>query len=223
MKFQTLREIAVTQPGSTSVFLARGLDFCCGGGRTLADACLEKGLDPDAVASAILANALERGDLTRLADMSLSDLTSLIETRYHARLRADLPELIALASKVERVHREKASCPKGLAGMLRQLEEGALEHLAKEEQVLFPMIRAGYGSRAKGPVEVMEREHEDHGRAFAKLKTLTADFTPPPDACTTWKALYLRLQNFSDEFMEHIHLENNILFPRALCEEVEAS
>jgi regulator of cell morphogenesis and NO signaling len=222
MKNQTLREIAVSRPGATSVFLAHGLDFCCGGARPLGEACRDIGLDPVEVEMSILAADPGPTDLTRLTDLPVAELTSLIEARYHARLRTEFPELMALADKVERVHGEKASCPKGLGRLLRDMHEATLDHLAKEEQILFPMIRSGYGAHATGPVQVMEREHEDHGRALGQLNELTSGFVPPAEACTTWKALYLRLKTFSDEFMEHIHVENNILFPRALCEGVEA-
>jgi regulator of cell morphogenesis and NO signaling len=94
-----------------------------------------------------------------------------------------------------------------------------LDHLAKEEQVLFPLIRSGQGRLAAGPAHAMEREHQDHGRNLARMRDLTNDLTPPQEACTTWRALYLRLESLENELMEHIHLENNVLFPRALCEE----
>lgn len=222
MKSETLREMAMSQPGATSVFLAYGLDFCCGGARTLAEACAGKGIDPQEVLDAVAAKDPGRTDLTALAAVPLPELTAFIEARYHAKLRSEFPELVSMAQKVERVHAEKATCPKGLAALLQEMGEATFEHLAKEERVLFPMIRARSCGHLQGLVEVMEREHEDHGRALARLRDKTSGFTPPPDACTTWRALYLRLRHFSDELMEHIHLENNVLFPRALCEGVEA-
>jgi regulator of cell morphogenesis and NO signaling len=222
MKNLTLREIAVTMPGATGVFLAHGLDFCCGGARALDAACSDKGLDPASVEQEILAAEPAPGDPAALAELPVAQLTVFIEDRYHARLRTEFPELIALADKVERVHGDKPTCPIGLGRMLRDMQDATLHHLAKEEQILFPMIRNGYGAHAGGPVHMMELEHEDHGHALAALKNLTTDFAAPAEACTTWKALYLRLKAFSNEFMEHIHVENNILFPRALCEGVEA-
>ena len=92
-----------------------------------------------------------------------------------------------------------------------------LEHLAKEEQVLFPMILAGQGRLAVGPVHVMEVEHDEHGRDLQTLRRLTGDMQPPEGACPTWRALYLGLQQLERELMEHIHLENNVLFSRALA------
>ena len=129
-----------------------------------------------------------------------------------------LPELIALATKVESRHADKPTCPKGLAALLGAMQDEVLDHLAKEEQMLFPMILAGQGRFAVGPVQVMEHEHDEHGRNLALLRTLTGDFVPPAGACTTWRALYLGLRQLDQELMEHIHLENNVLFPRALAE-----
>jgi regulator of cell morphogenesis and NO signaling len=134
------------------------------------------------------------------------------------RLRESLPELIRMAEKVETRHGEKASCPKGLAAHLISMHEFVLEHLSKEEQVLFPLIANGQGRIAVGPVHVMEMEHEEHARALAILRRLTNNFDPPAEACITWRALYLGLRQLEEELMVHIHLENNVLFRRALIE-----
>lgn len=214
----TLADLAITRPGATQVFLANGLDFCCGGRRPLSEACAEKGLDPDAILRSIEVADQDGGDLTRWANRSLTELVGFIVDHYHARLRTEIPELIQLADKVEQVHVDKASCPRGLTALLRTMHAAVLDHLAKEEQILFPMIGTGRGRGAGGPIHVMEQEHEDHGRSLARLRELTADLTAPPEACPTWRALYLRLGRLADELMEHIHLENNVLFPRALFE-----
>jgi regulator of cell morphogenesis and NO signaling len=214
----TLAELAITRPGATRVFLANGLDFCCGGRRPLTEACTEKGLNPETILQAIAAADQDGGDLTRWANRSVAELTDFIVNHYHVRLRTEIPELILLADKVERVHAEKASCPHGLTGLLHTMHAAVLDHLEKEEQILFPMIRAGRGRAAGGPIHVMEQEHDDHGRSLARLRELTANLAPPPEACATWRALYLRLGRLADELMEHIHLENNVLFPRALFE-----
>ena len=214
----TLADLAVTKPGATRVFLAHGLDFCCRGRRPLAEACSEKGLDPEAVLGEIAAEERPAGDLTRWATRPLPELLAFIETYYHASLRTEIPALIAMAEKVEQVHAEKATCPRGLAAHLRTMQGAVEEHLDKEEQVLFPLIRSGRGRGVSAPIHVMEDEHVDHSRALARLREITANLTAPPEACTTWRALYLRLRQLSDDLMEHIHLENNILFPRALTE-----
>jgi regulator of cell morphogenesis and NO signaling len=212
----TLADLAVTRPGATRVFLAHGLDFCCGGRRPLTEACAEKGLDSEAILGEIAIADQDGGDLTRWATRPIDHLVDFIEGHYHARLRAELPQVIALADKVEQVHADKAACPRGLAAHLRTMHAAVLDHLDKEEQVLFPIIRAGRGSAAGSPIHAMEQEHEDHGRSLDRLRELTENLTAPAEACPTWRALYLRLGRLADELMEHIHLENNVLFPRAL-------
>ncbi|HEY7217845.1 MAG TPA: iron-sulfur cluster repair di-iron protein [Candidatus Binatia bacterium] len=214
----TLADLAITRPGASHVFLKHGLDFCCHGRRPLEEACAEKGLDPTTILTEITNEEADGGDLRQLASRPIGELVDFIEGYYHKRLRAELPELVAMAEKVEKVHASKPSCPRGLAGHLRTIHSAILDHLAKEEQVLFPMIRSGYRDQAGAPIRVMEQEHEDHGRNLAYLRALTHGFVAPPEACSTWQALYLRLSPLSDELMEHIHLENNVLFPRVLCE-----
>lgn len=214
----TLADLATTRPGATRVFLKYGLDFCCQGRRPLAEACAKRRLAPGEILAEIAADESNGGDLTAWASRPIPDLVDFIERHYHARHRKDLPELIAMAEKVERVHADKTTCPHGLASHLRAVNLSVLEHLAKEEQILFPMIRFGQRGEVAAPIRVMEQEHEDHGENLSRLRELTADFGAPPEACATWKALYLRLGSLSDELMEHIHLENNVLFPRALCE-----
>jgi regulator of cell morphogenesis and NO signaling len=212
----TLAELAVRFPAATRVFYAHGLDFCCRGRRPLAEACAEKGLDAEEVLAAV-ASAEEAGaDLTYWGDAPLAELIGFVTSHYHRRLREELPQLVAMAEKVEAVHGEKPECPRGLASHLRQVHGAVLDHLEKEEVVLFPMILAGRGSETAAPVQVMEHEHDDHAVALARTRALTGDLEPPAEACTTWRALYLRLVELERELMEHIHLENNVLFPRAL-------
>jgi regulator of cell morphogenesis and NO signaling len=148
----------------------------------------------------------------------MDELIDHILLRYHQPLRHDLPALIAAAARVERVHRDKPSCPHGLSALLSQVHAELLEHMVKEEKVLFPAILAGrVGSRVQMPVTVMMQEHDDHAVNLQKLCELTGDHRVPPEACATWRALYEALERLDTELKEHIHLENNVLFPRALA------
>jgi regulator of cell morphogenesis and NO signaling len=214
----TLADLAVTKPGAARVFLDHGLDFCCRGRRSVTEACAEKGLDPKAILQAIDAQAASADDLTRWKDRPLGELVDYVVERYHGWLRAEFPGLLTMARKVEAVHAEKPTVPAGLAVHLERLHEETSSHLQKEEMILFPMIKRGMGSGCGGPIHVMEAEHRDVGQALERVRALTANLTAPPEACTTWRALYLGLTRLEAEFMEHIHLENNILFPRALYE-----
>ncbi|HZM94781.1 MAG TPA: iron-sulfur cluster repair protein YtfE [Vicinamibacterales bacterium] len=214
----TLADLATTHPAAARVFYRHGLDFCCGGRRSLSDVCAERGLDTAAVIAAIETEERGPDDDTRWDREPLTALMAFIVNSYHRRLRESLPELIRMAEKVEARHADKASCPRGLAAHLHAMHESVLEHLVKEEQVLFPLIANGQGRIAVGPVHVMEMEHEEHARALRILRTLTTNFEAPAEACVTWRALYLGLQQLEEELMLHIHLENNVLFRRALIE-----
>ena len=214
----TLADLATTHPAAARVFYRHGLDFCCGGRRPLSDVCAERGLDAATLMAAIEREERLTEDAHRWDLEPLTDLMAFIVNTYHRRLRETVPELIHMAEKVETRHRDKATCPKGLATLLTAMNECVLEHLSKEEQVLFPLIANGQGRIAVGPVHIMEMEHEEHARALESVRRLTNNFEPPPEACVTWRALYLGLQQFEEELMLHIHLENNVLFRRALVE-----
>ena len=213
----SLAALAIRLPAASRIFRRAGLDYCCGGNRSLEAACRARNLDPRALLQEIQAASQARPEVD-WSRAALPDLVEHILSRYHAPLRAELPELVAMARKVEAVHADKPTVPSGLHAHLEAMHAEVLDHLAKEEAILFPAILAGQGRRAAGPVRVMEHEHRDHGRNLARVRELTADLTPPAEACTTWRALYLRLADLESELMEHIHLENNVLFPRALCE-----
>lgn len=215
----TLADLAVNEPSAARVFYRHGLDFCCGGRRPLAEACKAKGLDADAILADIAAERQMAADTEPRWDRRpLPELVDHIVVRYHATLRRSLPELHAFAKKVEMRHGDKPTCPRGLAGTLEAMQAEVEDHLAKEEQILFPMILKGQGRLAIGPVQVMEHEHDAHGRTLETLRGLTNEYQPPAGACVTWQALYLGLRQLDQELMEHIHLENNVLFPRALAE-----
>ena len=121
-----------------------------------------------------------------------------------------------MATKIEAVHADKPACPRGLAATLTRIETELEDHMQKEEQVLFPLIRTGRGSQAATPIGVLESEHRDHGRNLERLRELTDGYTIPAEACNTWHALYLGLDQLERDLMQHIHLENNVLFPRSL-------
>jgi regulator of cell morphogenesis and NO signaling len=215
---QTLAELAVVHPGASRVFFRHRLDFCCGGRRSLEDACREHGLDPIDILSEIdAARPLGAEDAPRWEAAPLPALIDHIVSTYHERLRRDLPDLIEMARRVERKHGEKPGCPVGLTAHLEEMQLDVLEHLQKEELILFPMIERGASAAGAGPVQVMEKEHEHHRESLLRLRQLTGDLEPPAAACATWRALYDGLRQLEQELMEHIHLENNVLFPRSVA------
>ncbi|AZZ90182.1 iron-sulfur cluster repair protein YtfE [Hahella sp. KA22] len=203
--------IARNLPGSTRLFREYHLDFCCGGAKKLRDALAEKELEPEVVLDQL--NALQEEPDDNWSNAGRPELIDHILTRYHARHREQLPELIHLARRVEHVHGEREECPNGLAQHLTEMLQELESHMMKEENILFPILLAGMsGMQAQGPISVMRMEHDQHGDALAHLEALTNNITPPKGACNTWRALYAGLAQLRDDLMQHIHLENNILF-----------
>jgi len=208
---QPIGQIAVDLPGSTAIFRRLKLDFCCGGQIALQQACDNKGLAVDRVLTELA--ALERPE-NAVVPQAPAEMIDHILTRYHAVHREQLPELIRMARRVEAVHREHPDVPAGLAGHLEAIEAEMLEHMAKEENILFPMLKAGGRGMAVHPIGVMREEHTSHGEQLERLLSMTHDATPPQGACNTWRALYAGITQFSDDLIAHIHLENNQLFPQ---------
>ena len=213
----SLATIATRFAGASRVFQRHHLDFCCRGHETVASACAARSLDAEALLAELDSELRPTNESEDWETRSITDLLDHLETHYHAGHRRELPRLAAMAQKVETVHAERASCPRGLAIHLRSCCEDLERHMQKEEQILFPMLRAGHGSHAAGPVQVMEQEHQEHGANLLRLRQLAHDFVPPTGACATWRALYLGLEEFERELMQHIHLENHVLFPRVLA------
>lgn len=210
-------DIARDRPSSTRIFLRHKLDFCCGGRRTLREACAKAGLDPDVIAAELAAETAN--DTTpSWESQSSSQLVDHIISHYHESLRRDMPALIDAARRVERVHAAKPAVPAGLAEELVEFWTEMQQHMMKEERVLFPMLRTGLrGAQVYMPVRVMEHEHDEHAVHLARIRELTGDLQLPEHACATWTALYDGLIQIEAELMEHIHLENNVLFRRALA------
>jgi len=213
---QPLGQIACQLAGATAVFYEYGLDFCCNGNRTLREAASNTGLDAEALVQRLQAlQPMAESDERDWTTASPADLIAYILERYHKVHREQFPELIRLARRVEQVHGQREECPVGLADHLCAMQQALESHMKKEEMILFPMLERGAGAMAGGPIHVMRMEHEEHGQNLQRLADMTHDMTPPRVACTTWRALYTGLRTMREDLMQHIHLENNILFENA--------
>jgi regulator of cell morphogenesis and NO signaling len=219
----TISEIAGALPSSVRVFQRHGIDFCCGGKRPIGAVCEEQGLSFPDLAREIQSSAADPGGAER--DWSREPLARLIAhivTRYHQRLREELPVLETMAVKVARVHGAKAAHLARLETIAVELSADLHAHMQKEEIVLFPTIEA-IESRTRpvmpiaAPISVMEHEHDHAGQLLAELRYITRDYEVPDWACTTFRALYRGLATVEADMHVHVHLENNILFPRALA------
>jgi regulator of cell morphogenesis and NO signaling len=234
---QTVREIALEQPSSIRVFERFGIDYCCGGRKPLAEACTAGNLEVDTVIAALEAAAKTAdSEVENWASKSLESLTLHIVTTHHAFVKRELPRLAMLAEKVVNRHgATKVELPI-IAANLAQLDKELTQHLAKEEAVLFPYIadleraiangvtkpRSCFGTVAN-PIAMMTQEHDAAGTLLAEIRSLSHNFTTPDDACPTFHAFYDGLKEFEQDLHQHIHLENNILFPRAIELEQSAS
>lgn len=162
--------------------------------------------------------------MTETANLSQQDFTNAtpkelidhILVRYHERHRQQLPVLIELASKVEDRHADHPDVPRGLGQYLRQMLRELDNHMMKEEQILFPMIASGAGAMARGPISVMQAEHDEHQESLQVLTALSHQMKAPDDACSSWQGLYAGIAELKADLLEHIRLENEVLFPRVI-------
>lgn len=232
---QTVREIAQTQPSSIHVFEQFGIEYCCGGGRPLGDACAAKEVDVNRVIAALEAASRSLGaQLKDWRKEALSRLVGHIVATHHAYCKGELPRLAGLAAKV--LNRHGGTNPELalLRSKVAELAEELTEHLADEEVFVFPMIvsleqksrnlgrDSGQISSSVGnPIALLVQDHDHAGVLLAEIRSLSRDFKVPGYACTSFRALYDGLRRFEEDMHRHVHLENNILFPRAI--ELEAA
>lgn len=208
---QSIGQLAAELPGATAVFRRLNLDFCCGGHLTLAEAAQAKGLSLEGVLAEL--QALQRPDAAPAA-AEPGALIDHIIGRYHDVHRAQFPELIRMAHRVETVHRGRPGVPAGLGDFLEALQQELTTHMHKEEAVLFPMLKAGGNPFVVHPIAMMRAEHVDHSAALEHLDALTNNANPPAGACNTWRALYTGVAQLREDLVHHMHLENNVLFPQ---------
>jgi regulator of cell morphogenesis and NO signaling len=230
----TLRSIALEQPATIRVFESFHLDYCCGGNRPLAQACSEKGLDMQTVLAALDAATSAAPSAQDFTQSTATELIRHIVQTHHAYIRGELPRLLPMAEKAARKHGPAHPEFIQIERQLRQLAGELTQHLNKEETILFPYIEAMETSRnragsaphacfgtVESPIRAMINEHEAAGALLDDMRTSTRGFTPPADACPTLVGLLHGLDAFEKDLHRHVHLENNLLFPRAITLENE--
>lgn len=228
---QSVREIVQQHPAAVRVFEAHGIDYCCGGKKTLEEACSTKHVPVGEVISALVAElaAGSTADDEQWMDAPLKKLTRHITERYHERAKSELPRLSVLAEKVRTRHGHAHPELHQLQELVQTISSETLTHMLKEEQVLFPRIVAIEQAAEKGatpgpaffgalinPIRHMMSDHDDTGVLLTSIRNITHDYTPPEGACMSYQALYHGLLDFEKDTHQHIHLENNVLFPRAM-------
>jgi regulator of cell morphogenesis and NO signaling len=227
---RTVRELAVEIPGATRLFEQLGIDYCCGGLKPLSEACADAQIPVQQVVEKLeaeLQNAARQPVKENWQTVALSLLIDHINATHHVYLKQELPRLEKLAAKVVSVHGQNHPELQEIQNTFLALSSELSAHLMKEEQILFPYIvqtergespQACFGD-IESPIRMMEYEHESAGEALRQLRQLGHDYTPPEDACTSYQTLYQSLKAMEADLHQHIHLENNILFPRALAME----
>ena len=225
----TLGALVAAQPALARVFERLDLDYCCGGKQTLAAACARRGLDVAATIalldSSTAAQAAGPVEVDAAA-MGLAELADHIVATHHAYLKTELPRLVEMADRIGTKHAWRDARLPEVAATVRELADEMLNHMQKEELVLFPAVRdieagaaAGLGDgNLAAPIAQMEAEHEAAGQLTARLRELTDGFAPNAEACNTHRAMLAGLAEFESDLHRHVHKENNILFPRALAQ-----
>jgi len=222
----TVADIATGAPATIRVFQRHHIDFCCGGRVPLAAVCADLGLDPALLVDELVVAATATAAEPAWADATLTAIVAHIQRRYHEHLRQELPRLEAMLAKV--VSRHGDHLPDVLLPLQRTfltLQQELLDHMAREDDVLFPFIvalesgRVAVGSDAtawlEAPVAAMEADHELAGAALQAMRRMSNGYAPPEWACPTFRGLYYGLAALETDMHLHVHLENHILFPRA--------
>ncbi len=230
---KTVRELALEHSTATRVFEKLGIDYCCGGNKSLEDACRASNLSIDQVIDSLemaeqAAHAAQKDQNWQTE--ALADLVAHIENTHHKYTREEMARLVPLLDKVCSVHGKNHPELQQVRASFRGLVQELTTHMMKEEGVLFPYIvrmeeaviqkepvlPAPFGS-VQNPVSMMEHEHDSAGKALRAMREGSSGYTAPGDACVSYQTLYKALADFEADLHQHIHLENNILFPRAVA------
>lgn len=231
---QTVAEVVTENIKAAHIFKKYGIDFCCGGGISIEKACVKKDVD-----YAVLKKELEAIDVavSKAYDYDSWDLGFLIdhiENVHHTYVEESIPLIIQYANRVAKVHGHHYTEVIEINNLFTEVANELSSHMKKEELVLFPYVKQMVNAKKEGksankphfgtvenPIQMMENEHEGAGDIFKRISELTNNYTPPEGACNTFRALYAKLDEFEQDLHQHIHLENNILFPKAIVLEKE--
>lgn len=223
LDFETQRvsDIALQHPSAVAIFTKYNIDFCCGGKRSLKDACENAGISVDTVMDELYqTEAAATPGTIRFDTWDIPLLTDFIVQHHHQYVKRSIPQLNELLAKVCSVHGDRHPYLFILKQTFSDLANELIHHMHKEEVLLFPEIKRIFAEHTQPvfnvntPMAVMEDEHEHAGNLVKSIRQLTNTYSPPADACPTFRVTYKRLQEFDQDLMQHIHLENNVLFEK---------
>lgn len=234
-KEATIGELVTKDYRKADVFKKFGIDFCCGGKKTLSKVCKEKDLDQTEIEDALKALDYQpKGKQLNFESWTPSFLADYISNTHHTYVRESIPVILTYAQKVASRHGESHPEVITIANHFITVANELQGHMQKEDLILFPYVkqleqasksdgelpRAAFGT-VQNPIRMMEEEHEAAGNELDEIRRLSNNYTAPADACTTFKILFEKLREFEDDLHQHVHLENNILFPKAIALEKE--
>ncbi len=230
----TLAELVTRNFHAASVFEKYGLDFCCNGKRAISDACREQGINIDSVFSDLAQVEITTDKGQKFDAWELDFLIDYIINNHHEYVKNSLPVIYAHTQKIASVHGERHPELFRITALFEKIKTDFEQHLTKEENILFPSIKRlvewkrggkkipkSFKGSSQSPIRVLEIEHQNAGDELYEMRTMSNNFTPPDDGCTTYTATYKELDEFEKDLHQHVHLENNILHPKALALEME--
>ena len=235
-KERTVADYVTENIKTAHVFKKYGIDFCCGGGISLEKACKKHGIELDQIEQELL-SVDTIGYMNNYDKWDLGFLIDYIVNIHHRYVNESLPIIFQYANKVAKVHGHHYTEVVKINDLFHEVANELLTHMQKEEQILFPYIKQLTEFQEKGemiksapsfgtvnnPIQMMEHEHETAGNIFKEIAKLANNYTPPEEACNTFRALYAKLEEFEQDLHRHIHLENNILHPKAIALEEKLS
>lgn len=231
----TIKDIVTQNFQTAAIFEKHSLDFCCRGGKTVEEACREKGIAPENVYTELTQlMPAPSGETSRFSQWDPGFLIDYIVRNHHAYVSRMIPVILAHTQKVAAVHGERHPEVVRIASLFQGVATALTQHMQKEELMLFPYIkhlltakqangavqRPPFGT-AQNPIRAMIQEHQQAGDELYEIRSLSNFYAPPEDACTTYRVSYQELQEFERDLHQHVHLENNILFPEAVRLEAE--
>lgn len=229
LESQVIGELVAQNYKTASVFKKFKIDFCCNGNRTIAEACERKNIDANVLINELINTEVHHEQNIDFNAWELDLLADYIEKTHHRYVVAKIDEIKPYLNKVARVHGEHNPELKEIELLFNQSADELTQHLMKEENILFPFIRAMVNNKieqkpllvphfgtVENPIAMMKHEHQNEGERFEKIAELSDNYNPPAHACNTYRVTFSLLKEFEDNLHQHIHLENNILFPKAI-------
>jgi regulator of cell morphogenesis and NO signaling len=225
-----MKDIALSSSAGRRVLEDAGLDYCCGGGKSLREACLHADVSTEDILKRLRENSKDISpDDANWTSASLSDLTRHVRERHHRYVREAIPRIQVLLEKVAAKHGERHPEIRRIRALFIEVGQEMIMHMQKEEQILFPYIDAlekakithgpvepPFFQTVRNPIQAMMSEHDSAGELVKQIRNVSLDYRSPADGCTSYRALYQDLREFEADLHQHVHLENNILFPRAV-------